>query len=302
MVHVQRVLGVAEHRACRVIGQPRSSQRFVGRKRERDRAVSNRLVALSRRHPRYGYRRIWALLKREGWRVNRKRGQRLWRHGGLRVPQAQRTRQRLGSSENGCRRRRAEYKHQVWSDDFLMDQTEDGRRLKLLPVLDECTREARAILVERRIRAEDMVALLTSLFRVHGEPEYLRSDNGPECIATVVKEWLALSGVTTLSIEPGSPWGNAYSESFNSRFEDELLNREIFSSVTEAKVLVEQYRLAYNHERPHSALGYRTPVEFAAEQTCHRHGMVTSALDGAIAFDLHQWEEELHIRLEPLLS
>lgn len=115
-------------------------------------------------------------------------------------------------------------------------------------------------------------------------------------------KWLALSGVTTLSIEPGSPWGNAYSESFNSRFEDELLNREIFSSVTEAKVLVEQYRLAYNHERPHSALGYRTPVEFAAEQTCHRHGMVTSAPDGAIAFDLHQWEEELHIRLEPLLS
>jgi transposase InsO family protein len=302
VVQVQRRLGVAERRACRVLGQPRSSQRFVGRKRERDRALCDRLVALSRRYPRYGYRRVWALLKRDGWRVNRKRVQRLWREGGLRVPQAQRKRPRLGRSENGCRRRRAEYKNHVWSYDFVMDQTEDGRRLKLLPVLDEFTREAHAILVERRIRAVDVVALLAALFRVHGEPAYLRSDNGPEFIATVVKGWLALSGVKTLYIEPGSPWENAYSESFNSRFEDELLNREMFSSVTEAKVLVEQYRLAYNSERPHSALGYRTPVEFAAEHACRQHSTVTSAPDGAPAFDLYQWEEALTIRLEPILS
>src|SRR5574337_1271652 len=196
--------------------------------------------------------------------------------------------QRLGRSENGCRRRRAEYQNHVWSYDFVMDQTEDGRWLKLLPVLDEFTREAHAILVERRIRAEDVVALLASLFRVHGEPMYLRSDNGPEFIATVVKEWLARSGVTTLYIEPGSPWENAYSESFNSRFEDELLNRESFASLTEAKVLVEQYRLRYNHERPYGALGYRTPVEFAAEHACRQHGPVTSALTDATTTDLHQ--------------
>jgi transposase InsO family protein len=183
-----------------------------------------------------------------------------------------------------------------------MDQTEDGRRLKLLPVLDEFTRETHAILVARRIRAEDVVELLASLFRVHGAPAYLRSDNGPEFIATVVKEWLARSGVKTLYIEPGSPWENAYSESFNSRFEDELLNRETFSSVTEATVLVERYRLAYNHERPHSALGYRTPVEFAAEHAGAKHDTVTSAPDDAMAFDLHHWEDTLNSELEPILS
>lgn len=302
MIHVQRQLGVAERRACRVLGQPRSSQRFTGCKPEKDRAVSERLVTLSRCHPRYGYRRIWALLRREGWRINRKRVQRLWRDGGLRVPPVQRKRRRLGSSEHGCQRRRAERKNHVWSYDFLMDQTADGRRLKLLPVLDEFTREAHAILVARRIRAADVVDLLASLFRVHGAPAYLRSDNGPEFIATVVKDWLAHSGVKTLYIEPGSPWENGYSESFNSRFEDELLNRETFSSVTEAQVLVEQYRLAYNHDRPHSALGYRTPVEFATEHVRPTHGPVTSLPDDTMAFDLSHWEDTLHLELEPILS
>jgi transposase InsO family protein len=302
VIHVQRQLGVTERRACRVLGQPRSSQRFVSRQPDKDRAVRERLVALSRRYPRYGYRRIWALLRREGWRVNRKRVQRLWRQGGLRVPQRQRKRQRLGSSEQSCQRRRAEYKNHVWSYDFVMDQTDDGRRLKLLPVLDEFTREAHAILVERRITAEDVVEVLAALFRVHGEPAYLRSDNGPEFIATAVREWLARSGVQTLYIEPGSPWENAYSESFNSRFEDELLNRESFSSVTEAQVLVEQYRLSYNHERPHSALNYRTPAEFAATHAGRKHDPVTSVLDGAPAFDLHHWEDELNIQLGPILS
>lgn len=302
MRHVQRQLGVTERRACRVLGQPRSSQRFVGRQPEKDRAVRERLLTLSRRHPRYGYRRIWALLRREGWRVNRKRVQRLWREGGLRVPQRQRKRPRLGSSEQSCQRRRAEYKNHVWSYDFVMDQTDDGRRLKLLPVLDEFTREAHAILVARSIRAGDVVELLAALFRVHGEPAYLRSDNGPEFIATVVKEWLARSGVQTLYIEPGSPWENAYSESFNSRFEDELLNRESFASATEAQVLVEQYRLSYNHERPHSTLGYRTPVEFAAAHAGSTPHPVTSVLNDTIASDLPHWEDELNIQLEPILS
>jgi putative transposase len=163
-----------------------------------------------------------------------------------------------------------------------MDETEDGRRLKLLPVGDEFTREPHAILVERSITAEDVVELLAYLFSVHGEPEFIRSDNGPEFIANAVKEWLALSGVKTLYIEPGSPWENAYSESFNSRFRDELLNREIFTSLTEAQVLVEAYRIEHTHERPHSSLGYRTPAEFAAEQLAGP-ATLASAPDGAPA-------------------
>jgi transposase InsO family protein len=163
-----------------------------------------------------------------------------------------------------------------------MDQTEDGRQLKLLPVVDEFTRETHGIAVERSITSEDVIDLLAYLFSVHGEPEFIRSDNGPEFIADAVKRWLASSGVKTLYIEPGSPWENAYSESFNSRFRDELLDRETFTSLTEAQVLVERHRVEHNHERPHSSLGYRTPAEFAAQQL---PGLSTlaSAPDGATA-------------------
>ena len=152
----------------------------------------------------------------------------------------------------------------MWSYDFTLDETADGRRLKRMPVVDEFTRECHTVEVERSLTAEDVVSTLRYLFRVHGEPEYIRSDNGPEFSATAVKQWLAQSGVKTLYIEPGSPWENAYLESFNGKLEDELLGRELFTSLTEAKVLIEQYRLQYNHERPHSALGYRTPAEYAA--------------------------------------
>jgi putative transposase len=249
-----------------VIGQPRSSQRYAGRKAERDRRLAERMVELSRENPRYGYRRVWALLRREGWPVNKKRVYRLWRQEGLKVPEKQRKRRRLlllGESENGCTRRRAEHKDHVWSYDFVMDETEDGRRLKMMPVVDEYTRECLSIDVERSITAEDVVDTLASLFRSRGEPTFIRSDNGPEFIAKAVKQWLELCGVRTLYIEPGSPWENAYSETFISRFSDELLKREVFTNPLEAKVLVEDYRSYYNHYRPHSALGYRTPAEFA---------------------------------------
>jgi putative transposase len=238
----------------------------VARRAPEEDALVKRIHALAKQYPRYGYRRIHALLVREGWRVNRKRVQRLWRAEGLKVVRRQRKRRRLGSSENGCVRHRAEHKNHVWSYDFTLDQTADGRRLKLMPVVDEFTRECHTIEVERSITAEEVIATLSYLFRVHGEPEYIRSDNGPEFIAKAVREWLACSGVKTLYIEPGSPWENAYLESFNGKLEDELLGREIFTSLLEAKVVIEQYRVAYNHERPHSSLGYQTPVEFAA--TC----------------------------------
>jgi transposase InsO family protein len=249
--------------------------------------LGKRLKALSRKHPRYGYRRVHALIVREGWRVNRKRVQRLWTEAGLKVQRKQRKRGRLGTRENGCTRQQAERKNHVWSYDFTMDQTADGRRLKLMPVVDEFTRECLAIEVERSITAQDVIATLAYLFRVHGEPKYIRSDNGPEFIANAVKQWLAASGVKTLYIEPGSPWQNAYVESFNGKLEDELLGRELFTSLTEAKVLIEQYRVEYNHERPHSSLDYRTPAEFAASCAISN---VASAADAAIAFDLSQVE------------
>ena len=223
------------------------------------------MIALSRENPRYGYRRVWALLRREGWPVNKKRVHRLWRKEGLKVPDSQRKRRRLlGDGENSCTRKRAEHLNHVWSYDFVMDLTEDGRRLKMMPVVDEYSRECLSIDVQRSITAEDVVTTLASLFRSRGEPAFIRSDNGPEFIAKAIKEWLEVSGVKTLYIEPGSPWENAYSETFISRFSDELLNREVFADLLEAKVLVEDYRCHYNHQRPHSALGYLTPAEFVA--------------------------------------
>jgi putative transposase len=251
-----------------VISQPRSSQRYEGRKADRDRDLLQRMVRLSRENPRYGYRRVWALLRREGWPVNKKRVHRLWRKEGLKVPEGkQRKRRRLpnlGASENSCTRKRATHLNHVWSYDFVMDLTENGRRLKMMPVVDEYSRECLTIDVERSITAEDVVETLASLFRQRGEPAFIRSDNGPEFIAKAIKEWLGASGVKTLYIEPGSPWENAYSETFISRFSDELLKREVFADLLEARVLVEDYRDHYNHHRPHSALSYQTPAEFVA--------------------------------------
>jgi transposase InsO family protein len=228
--------------------------------------------------------------------------QRIWREEGLQVRRRTRKRRRLGSSDNSAARQQATHRNHVWSYDFVMDQTEDGRRLKMLPVLDEYTRESHAILVDRSIKAEDVVDLLAYLFSVHGEPEFIRSDNGPEFIAEAVKTWLACSGVRTLYIEPGSPWENAYSESFNSRFRDELLNQELFTSLEESRVLVEQYRLDHNHVRPHSALGYLTPVEFAARHTAAAQLSVASAPDGATAFDHPRVVLEIDINQTTALS
>jgi putative transposase len=255
---------VSERRACSALNWPRSSQRYVRRSAEAEQRLVARLRALSQEHPRYGYRRMTALLRQEGWRINRKRVQRLWRQEGLKVPQKQRKRRRLGCSANGAARRRAEQRNHVWSYDFIEDQTADGKKLKMLPIVDEFTRECLTIEVERSMTAKDVVETLAYLFELRGAPTYLRSDNGPEFIAEAVKKWLTRSGVCTLYIEPGSPWENAYSETFNSRFRDELLNRELFETLTEAKVLTEDYRLDYNHRRPHSALGYRTPAAYAA--------------------------------------
>ncbi len=225
-----------------------------------------RLHELSARHPRYGYRRITALLETEGWRVNEKRIGRLWRLEGLRVPATQRKRRRLGNVEGAVWRHSAAHASDVWSYDFVMDQTEDGRRLKMLPIVDEFTRECLEIEVARHLSAPDVIRVLDRLFKERGAPKFIRSDNGGEFIANAIKAWLQKQHVETLYIEPGSPWQNAYSESFNSRFRDELLDREVFTTLVEAKVLVADYRRYYNTERPHSALHYQTPAAFVVAQ------------------------------------
>ena len=264
VLHVCGVLEVSERRACTTIRQPRSTQRYHRRQRDKDAPLVAELHRISAKHPRAGYRMATALLRRSGIEINTKRVQRLWRQEGLKVPRRQRKRQRLGNSEGGTQQRRAERVNHVWSYDFVFDQTEDGRRLKWLPICDEYSRELVALEVERRMEAKDVIRILdAAVVERGGAPEYIRSDNGPEFIARAVQDWIEQRGFKTLYIEPGSPWQNAYSESFNSRFRDEFLNRESFASVLEAKVLGKEHRRRHNHERPHSSLEYQTPVEFA---------------------------------------
>jgi putative transposase len=263
---VQRQMQASQRRVCRTLGQPRATQRARSIRPDRDQPLVRKLHQLSRRYPRYGYRMIAALIRREGRPVNRKRVYRLWRQEGLQVPGKSCKRRRCGESQNGCARKQAEHPNHVWTYDFLYDQTADGRRLKLLPVVDEYTRECLALEVQRRMEAQDVIGVLEYLFAVRGAPAYLRSDNGPEFVARRVQAWLAERKTGTLFIAPGSPWENAYMESFNSRLRNELLNVEVFGSLKEAQVLAERHRLEYNHHRPHSALGYRTPAGFAA--TC----------------------------------
>jgi transposase InsO family protein len=222
------------------------------------------MLELVRRHPRFGYRRIWALLRREGWRVNRKRVWRLWRQQGLKVPRKHRKKRRLGTSANSCVRGRAEYRNHVWAWDFIFDRTRDGRALKWLTLEDEYTRECLALEVGRGMPARVVIGVLAAVIRARGAPWGLRSDNGPEFLAKAIRAWLAAEGIETVYIAPGAPWENGYAESLNNKVRDELLEREEFASVLEARVLGKAWRQQYNAVRPHSALGYRAPAEFGA--------------------------------------
>jgi transposase InsO family protein len=224
-----------------------------------------RIIELACDFGRYGYRRITALLRREGWRVNHKRVERIWRQEGLKVPNKQPKRRRLWLTDGSCVRRRPEYADHVWSYDFVFARTSDGRAFKMLTLIDEYSRECLAIDVARRLNSDDVLARLEELFVLRGVPDYIRSDNGPEFTATAVRKWLSRIGVKTLFIEPGSPWENGYNESFNGKLRDELLNGEIFDTLYEAKVLIERWRREYNTHRPHSSLGYRPPAPEATE-------------------------------------
>jgi transposase InsO family protein len=253
-------LGVPERRACRVLGQPRSTQRYRASPPSDEPKLVSRMIDLARIYGRYGYRRITALLRREGWRVNHKRVERLWRREGLKVPKKQRKRGRLWMTDGSCLRLRPEHRNHVWAYDFVADRTANGRPLKILTIVDEFSRECLAIDVARSIRSIDVLETLAGLFLERGAPEYLRSDNGPEMTSALIRGWLETLEVETLFIEPGSPWENGYVESFNGRLRDEFLNQEIFYTLKEAKILIERWRREYNGFRPHSSLGYRPPA------------------------------------------
>jgi putative transposase len=247
-----------------VVGQHRSTQRYELAMAGDDHVLRARLREISRQRPRWGYRRAHALLRLEGWEVNRKRVQRLWREEGLRVPQKRRKRQRLGESTVPADRLAAERPNHVWALDYQHDQTADGRVLRLLNIVDEFTREALAMLVARSIDADATVAVLEHLVTERGAPEHLRCDNGPELTSHALKDWCRFSRTGTAFIEPGSPWQNPYVESFNGRVRDELLDVEEFACLAEARVVIEDWRQDYNTHRPHSALGMLAPAAFAA--------------------------------------
>jgi len=254
-----------------VLGQPRSTHRYRSVKPE-DRGLVTAMDELHQRHKRCGYRGIWIRLRRKGWRVNRKCVHRIWKAEGWQIRTRKPKRRSTGSSQNSCAVRRAEYRGHVWSYDFLLDRTAEGGLLKFLLVLDEYTREAHAIEVGRSLTGTEVVRVLRDLLRIHGEPAFIRSDNGSEFVARVAQEASAEAGVSTLFIAPGSPWENGCSEALKSRFQDEFLDRELFWGGQEAAVLAEQRRVDYNLERPHMSLGYLTPAEFAAR--CEPQGVL----------------------------
>jgi putative transposase len=284
-------LGISERRACRYAGQHRSTQRHAPWVASDDAGLRAALRQISRDRPRWGYRRAHQLLLEQGWQINRKRTQRLWREEGLRVPQRRRKRQRLGDSTIPAQRLRAEAPDHVWALDFQFDQTADGKILKLLHVVDEFTREALAIECHRRIDADKTVATLDRLVAERGTvPTFIRCDNGPELTANALRDWCRFARAGCAYIEPGSPWQNPYVESFGSRVRDELLAVELFSCLAEARVLIEDWRQDYNQHRPHSALGMMAPTRFAlgyreAHHAAARAGVELRSPSGLAAFD-----------------
>ena len=251
---------VSERRVCRVLGQARSTQRQEQRVSEEEDRLTQRITELACQYGRYGYRRVTLLLRTEGWRVNHKRVERIWRQEGLKVPKRQRKRRRLWFNDGSCLGLSPKHKDHVWSYDFVADRTSNGKPLRMLNVIDEYTRECLAIRIDRKLTSNDVVEALAELFITRGTPAHIRSDNGPEFIAEAVRTWLGRLGVEPLFIEPGSPWENGYIESFNGKLRDELLNGEIFDTITEAKVITERWRNYYNKISPHSSLGYTPPA------------------------------------------
>jgi transposase InsO family protein len=251
---------VSERRACAALGQHRSTQRRVPRGRDDEEQLTADLIALARQYGRYGYRKIAGLLEQAGWLVNDKRVERIWRREGLKVPRKQPKRGRLWLADGSCIRLRPQRRNHVWSYDFVEDRTHDGRKYRMLNVIDEFTHECLAIRVARKLKAIDVIEVLSDLFILRGVPGHIRSDNGPEFVAKAVREWITAVGANTAYITPGSPWENGYVESFNARLRDELLDGEIFYTLREAQIVIESWRHHFNTIRPHESLGYKPPA------------------------------------------
>jgi putative transposase len=261
--HARQTYRVSERHACRLLGQWRGTQRYQGLYRADEDALTRAIIDLASEFGRYGYRRITEELHKAGWQVGHDRVQRIWRREGLKVPQKQRPRGRLWLNDGSCVRLRPEWRNHIWAYDFVKAMTHDGRALRLLVLLDEYTRECLAIRVARRLGSAEVIEALADVMLWRGKPEHIRSDNGPEFIAQELRSWLGKLGTGVLYIEPGSPWENGYCESFNGKLRDECLNGEIFYSLKEAQIVIEQWRVWYNTRRPHSALGYRPPAPAA---------------------------------------
>ena len=252
---------MSERRVCRVLGQHRSTQRRVPAGRDDEERLIADVTELARQYGRYGYRKIAELLRSTaGWIVNDKRVERIWRREGLKVPAKQPKRGRLWLNDGSCVRLRAEHRNHVWSYDFVEDRTHDGRKYRMLNVIDEFTHECLAICIERSLKSADVIDVLSDLFILRGVPGHVRSDNGPEFVAKAVQKWIGAVGAKTAYIMPGSPWENGFIESFNARLRDELLDGEIFYSLAEAKIIIESWRRHYNTVRPHGSLGYKPPA------------------------------------------
>ena len=251
---------VSERRACLLFSQHRATQRYKHRQSEFNEKLTERIIELAFSFGRYGYRRIHQLLTREGWQVNHKRLERIWRQEGLKIPSKQPNRSRLWFNDGSCLRLKPLFRNHVWSYDFVADRNQEGRSFRILALIDEYTRECLALKVRRHFKAQDVVEVLYDLFLKRGLPCHIRSDNGPEFTAKVVRRWLEKFEIKNLFIEPGSPWENGYNESFNGKLRDELLNGEIFNNLKEAEILIEQWRKEYNGFRPHSALNYQPPA------------------------------------------
>ena len=267
---------MAERRACRLASQPRGTQRYRAQPREDEDALTQAVIAAASRYGRYGYRRITAVLRDDGWEVGKDRVERIWRREGLKVPKRQKPRGRLWFNDGSCVRLRPEHTNHVWSYDFVSAKTHDGRTVRMLNLIDEHSRECLLIRSERRWSSAKVIEALADVMVMKGVPEHIRSDNGPEFVARDLRQWLATTGAKTLYIEPGSPWENGFCESFNSKLRDEFLNGEIFYSMKEIRVLAERWRVHYNTVRPHSSLGYRPPAPAAWAASTTGYGEVES--------------------------
>ncbi len=257
---------MSERRACKVLGQLRSTQRYEFRPNMHREKLKKRVIEVASEFGRYGYRQVTGILNMEGWHVGKDQVHAIWREEGLQVPQKQPKRARLWLADGSCIRQRPEYPNHVWSYDFVADRTHDGRAYRILNIIDEYTRESLVSLVQRRLNSQDVIHALADLFVKRGCPKFIRSDNGSEFVAKKLLSWFKLLDVSPLFIQPGSPWENGYCESFNGKMRFELLDGEIFYNMMEARHVIETWRKHYNQKRPHSSLGYRPPAPLTIER------------------------------------